>query len=123
MSILIFILILTSVSMSAAAQILLKAGMKDPGTQQALSQGFIDAILATVGNGFVLSGLFLYGMGAAVWLAVLARVDVSMAYPFVAIGFVLTMCLAVLTLGETVGLLRVVGTLLIAVGAALVARS
>ena len=54
-------------------------------------------------------------------MRVLARVPVSMAYAFVALGFLLTTALGCLVLGEVLTLRRVMGTLLVAAGVWLVA--
>lgn len=123
MSLLLFFLICLSVTLSALAQIMLKHGMSAPLVQFALQQAWPTAAYAVVTNLYIVGGLALYALGAMVWLAVLARVDVSLAYPFVAVGFLLTMILAILMLGEAVSPTRMVGTVLIAVGALLVAKS
>jgi len=68
-------------------------------------------------------GLGLYGAGALLWLFVLGRAPLSLAYPFVGIGFILTMLAGALYLNEGVSAARVAGTLMIAVGCVLVARS
>jgi multidrug transporter EmrE-like cation transporter len=124
MSLRIVLLILTSVSLSALAQICLKLGMSGEEVQRALADGSRLRAAGTVaGSPFVFLGLLLYAVGAVVWLLVLARLDVSVAYPFVGIGFVITMLLGFLVLGEPVGALRLAGTLLVAVGVVLVART
>jgi drug/metabolite transporter (DMT)-like permease len=71
----------------------------------------------------VILGLALYGVGALLWLFVLGRVPLSMAYPFVGLGFILTMLAGALVLGEHVTPLRIGGTLMIALGCVFVARS
>ena len=123
MSSIIFVFIVVSVTLSSLAQIMLKHGMSTPLVQTALQQAWPTAAYAVLTNMFIIGGLALYALGAIVWLAVLARIDVSMAYPFVALGFLLTMILAILTLGEAVSATRMLGTVLIAAGALLVARS
>ena len=45
-------------------------------------------------------GLGLYGASAVLWLWVLSRLDVSLAYPLVSLGFVVTMGLGIVWLGE-----------------------
>lgn len=72
---------------------------------------------------YVIGGLALYAIGAVVWLFVLARVDLSLAYPFVGLGFIVTLVLSHLLLGEAVAVTRIAGTLMIAVGCVLVAHS
>jgi drug/metabolite transporter (DMT)-like permease len=71
----------------------------------------------------VVFGLALYFLGALVWLLVLARVDVTMAYPFVGLGFILTMILGAWFLSEPVSAIRIVGTLLVVAGVALISQS
>jgi multidrug transporter EmrE-like cation transporter len=73
-------------------------------------------------NLYVIGGLTLYFASAAVWLLVLARVDVSFAYPFVGLGFVVTMLLAFFINGEVLSTAKVIGTLCIALGVAIMAQ-
>lgn len=116
------LLILLSVSMSAVAQILLKTGLVAPSVTEAGS-GVIATVLRMLLNPWVIGGLGLYFLGAIVWLFVLSRSEVSYAYPFVSLGFVLTMILGATIFGEHVGPARIVGTLLIISGIVFVARS
>lgn len=116
------ILIFSSVLISALAQIALKQGMSSSTVAAALGQGSTSAITAIATNPYVISGLSLYAVGAMLWLFVLSRVDVSVAYPFVAFGFIVTMALAIILLGEPLQPLRVVGTLLVVAGAVLITR-
>jgi drug/metabolite transporter (DMT)-like permease len=117
-------LILASVTLSAIAQLVLKLGMSGGRVQDSLANDSLLGNLATVGtDGRVLLGLFLYGVGAILWLWVLARTDLSFAYPFVGLGFILTMLFGSFFLGEPMGLARVSGTMLIVAGVVLVSRS
>jgi drug/metabolite transporter (DMT)-like permease len=116
------ILILLSVSMSAFAQILLKTGLPS-GTRILTDSGIIPAVARVLINPWIAGGLGLYFLGAIVWLFVLARSEVSYAYPFVSFGFILTMLLGAGLLGEQVGLSRAFGTVLIVAGIICVARS
>jgi multidrug transporter EmrE-like cation transporter len=124
MNVNLLLLILGSVTLSALAQILLKLGMSNASIQRSLSSGdWFDGLGAAALNLQVIGGLALYTLGAVVWLLVLARVDVSVAYPFVGLGFILTMLLGWLLLQEPVGLTRVIGTALVVLGVYLVAKS
>jgi drug/metabolite transporter (DMT)-like permease len=117
-------LILASVALSAFAQIILKAGMASPVVLSALASADRWQAAWAVGTNLkVLGGLFIYFASALVWLLVLSRVEVSLAYPFVGLGFVLTMVLGWWVHGDALSLQRVAGTLLIAAGAVLVGRS
>lgn len=124
MSLKLLALILGSVALSAAAQILLKAGMSGAAVQQSMSTGNWMAVLGSAAfNLQVIGGLALYALGAIVWLLVLAKVDVSFAYPFVGLGFILTMLLGWMLLREPIDATRIAGTLLVASGVFLVSRS
>jgi multidrug transporter EmrE-like cation transporter len=118
------LLILASVMVTALAQIVLKAGM----TADEVARSFANgdkwvAAATTITNPLVLLGLGMYVGGAAIWLVVLARVEVSLAYPFVGLGFIVTMLLGWQFYGDNLTVPRVVGTVMIAAGVALLARS
>ncbi len=121
MSVKLLALILASVSMSAVAQLFLKIGVGRSGAGgDAVSP---DGLLSMLMSPMVLLGLALYGVGAMLWLFVLGRTPLSVAYPFVGIGFILTAALGVFALGEGISFLRIAGTVLIAVGCLMVGRS
>jgi len=118
-------LIVFSITLSAFAQIAMKSGMSSEPVQQALVGGSTAFQIAcqVSKSGYVVLGIGLYGLGAISWLLVLAKLDVSIAYPFVAIGFILTMVLSFVFFGEPLNTLKVVGTLLVVVGVIIVAQS
>ena len=123
MNILLVMLILCSVLLSAFAQITLKIGMSSPVIQHAIASSSALTVIQSVStNMYVIGGLGLYFASAAVWLFVLAKVDVSFAYPFVGLGFVITMLLAFFINGEVLSTTKVVGTLCIALGVAIMAQ-
>ncbi len=106
------LLAVISVLLSVAAQFVLKAGMKQ-------HEGSVwQALLHPV----VLGGFVLYGVGAVVWLTVLARWDVSKAYPLVGLGFAVATLIGLL-IGENVTPIRWFGVALICAGVAIVSRS
>jgi multidrug transporter EmrE-like cation transporter len=113
-------LALASICLSVAAQFLFKAGasgLASPGPR-----GLPALLQSVIVNPWILAGFLLYGVGAIVWLAVLARWDVSKAYPLVGAGFVLTLAVG-LAMGESVTPMRVAGVLLICLGVGLVSRT
>lgn len=123
MNLTVLLLILLSVLLSAIAQITLKMGMSSPIIQQAIASASNLAVFQSIStNLYVLGGLTLYFASAAVWLFVLAKVDVSFAYPFVGLGFIATMLLAYFINGEVLSTTKIIGTLCIAIGVAIVAQ-
>ncbi len=130
MTVPVFLMVLLSVGLSALAQISLKAGMAAATAgRTAVAMGGsapVDGPLAALGSAFtqpyVLLGLGLYGLGAMVWMLVLAKLDVSVAYPFVALGFIVVMVLGAVVFGEPVTVAKVFGTALVGIGVWLIAR-
>ena len=118
------LLIFANVLTTSIAQILLKGGMSSPAVVNSLAEGFRGSTITTVAlNPLVISGLVAYFLSAVLWLIVLSRVEVSLAYPFVGAGFVITMLLAWQIYGDHLSVTRITGTLLIAIGVVVLAKS
>ena len=117
MSAKILLLLLASVSLASVSQIVLKTGLSQPHVTLALDGGsYFNAVTAVFVNWWVVVGLFVYFLAAVVWLFALARIEVSMAHPFVGVGFILTMILGKFLMGDAVTATRLFGTILISVG-------
>lgn len=117
-------LTLLCVFMTTAAQISLKAGVSGPHLQSVLANGgWKDFLIQAPLNPWVLVGMVVYVLSAVMWLIVLARADLSFAYPFVSLGFVVTALYAFYVLHEPLGVLRVSGIALVVGGVALIAAS
>ena len=123
MSYLVLSLILLTVFLSACAQLALKLGVGNPKMEQALQAGIYDGVLAAMFSPLIWLGLTIYVVSVAMWLWVLSKVDLSVAYPFVGISFLVTMAFGAFLLNENVTMARIAGTLLIGAGCVLVARS
>jgi multidrug transporter EmrE-like cation transporter len=115
-------LILISSASGVAGQMFLKFGLDRAGGDSASDTLFslIGLILRTP---MVLAGLALYAVGAVAWIAVLRRMDLSYAYPFLALNFVLIALVSQFILGESVPLVRWLGIGAICVGLLLIANS
>lgn len=119
-----FILAIFSILLSSIAQITLKLGMSQPSVLHVMGQtALIPLFKAITTNFYVIAGLGLYFSSAAVWLFVLAKLDVSIAYPFVGIGFIITMLLAYFINGEPLTTMKVVGTIMITTGILLISKA
>ena len=123
MSFLALSLILLTVFASACAQLVLKLGVTEPKMQSALQSGVMDSIMAAAMSPFIWFGLVIYALSVALWLWVLSKVDLSVAYPFVGVGFLVTMLFGIVLLNENVTPMRIIGTVLIVGGCVLVGKS
>ena len=116
-------LILFTVFLSACAQLALKMGASKPSVQAAFNTGLTEAFATSLASPLIWLGLAIYGLSVALWVWVLSRVELSVAYPFVGVSFIVTMAFGAYLLDEQVGAVRILGTVLIATGCVLVARS
>lgn len=116
-------LILTGVALNAAAQILLKQGMVQVGEFGLAWSSLLQIGPRVAMNPFVLAGLSSYVVSVGAWLVVLSRVDVSIAYPMVSLGYIITVILGKFLFNEAVTMQRLLGVLIICLGVLIVARS
>jgi multidrug transporter EmrE-like cation transporter len=86
-------------------------------------QGPVALALAIGKSPVILAGLTCFGFSAVVWLFVLARIPLSSAYPFVALGIVITVVAGHLLFAEQISLVKIVGVASILAGIGLVAIS
>ena len=121
MNVLTLALLLASIVLSTAAQLLLKVGMSPTRAAPAVAAGPLNALINAALSPWVVAGLAAYFASAVVWLLVLSKVDVSRAYPCVALGFALTVVAAHFLLGEPASLWRIIGVGVIMAGVTIVA--
>ena len=116
-------LILTGVLLNAAAQIVLKQGMRAIGTFAFTLDNLVPIGLRVALNPFVLLGIGFYGISVVVWLMVLSRVDVSYAYPMLSVGYIVAALAGRIFFGEPVDLTRWAGIITICFGVWLITRT
>jgi len=115
--------IIGGVLLNALAQLLLKVGVTPLGPLSVSADTLVPTALRVFTQWPVLAGLVCYVVSVGVWLIALSRVDVSLAYPMLSLGYVVNAVAAWWLLGEPVGAMRSAGVLLILGGVWLVARS
>jgi multidrug transporter EmrE-like cation transporter len=116
-------LVLTGVMLNAAAQLLLKAGSRAI-TDVSFSLANTWTLAARMAlNPPILGGVALYVISVVFWILALSRVDVSVAYPMLSIGYIVSALAGWLLFSEAVSAARIAGIVVIIVGVWLVARS
>ncbi len=118
-----FALILTGVLLNAAAQLLLKAGANALGVLTLTREHWFATTCAVASNPRILAGIACYVVSVGVWIGALSRVEVSVAYPLLSIGYVVNALAAWYLFGEAVTAQRWLGIGFIAVGVWLLVRS
>jgi len=115
--------ILTSVVCGAIGQVLLKKGMATMGPVTIAVSRLPAILLGIATNPFVVVGLLIYVSGTLFWLAALSRVDLSFAYPFASLSYVLMLAAAWFLFSENISWMRILGTVVVALGVVLISRS
>lgn len=116
-------LILFTVTTNALAQILLKKGMLALGPVDLSAGEAIATAFRIVFNPYVFAGLCTFVVSMASHLVVLSKVQLSYAYPFLSLAYVMVAIYAWIGFGEDLGPARIAGIALICAGTALIAQS
>jgi len=116
-------LILFTVFTNFGSQILLKKGMTSIQEFSISADGLLKAAPSIIFSPYVIFGMLLMVISMGTHLVVLSRVDISYAYPFLGLSFVLVSLWGYFVLAEPMNIYRIMGVLLIVGGVALVAKS
>jgi multidrug transporter EmrE-like cation transporter len=118
-----FALVLTGVLLNAIAQLALKASVSDTGIISLDMQSLLTSAGSLASNLWLWLGLICYAISVVVWILALSRVDVSIAYPMLSIGYIVNAVAAWHLFDEPMNIGKVVGIGIIIVGVYILARS
>ena len=118
-----FALVLTGVMLNAAAQLLIKAGADTAGQFTFTAGHIVRAGLHFAMQWQILAGLACYAVSVVVWILALTRVQVSIAYPMLSLGYVVTAFAAWGLFGESLSAQKLLGIGIIIAGVVLLART
>ncbi|WP_438444919.1 EamA family transporter [Gorillibacterium sp. sgz5001074] len=111
-----FILIVINTLILVSGQFLWKFGMqKSPG-----GFGTVGGVFQLFLSPYVLSGLAMYGVATVLWLYILSRVPLSMAYPIQSLAYILAVIGAYYIFGEPLNAAKIIGCVLILAGVSLI---
>ncbi|MES0883045.1 EamA family transporter [Roseibium sp. SCP14] len=114
--------ILFTVLTNAAAQIMLKYGMTQIGGFETLSSNIVIKLFQVVFTPFVFLGLCTFVISMASHLYVLSKVELSFAYPFLSLAYVVVAVYAYFIFQEDLNVMRILGIGLICVGTVFIAQ-
>ena len=118
-----FSLVMTGVLLNALAQLALKASVSETGIINIDMQSMVTTAGSLVSNLWLWMGLMCYAVSVVVWLLALSRVDVSIAYPMLSVGYIVNAIAAWQLFDEPMNIGKVVGIGIIIVGVYILARS
>lgn len=116
-------IVLLSILMSSTAHIFLKKGMMTHALNGVKLEGILGLVWSVGTNPWVMGGMFLHVSALVVWLWALSKVDISFAYPFLALGYVLVSAMAWFWLGEELNSMKMVGMGIIIMGILVLAKA
>jgi drug/metabolite transporter (DMT)-like permease len=116
-----FLLLFFNVLLTVIGQILFKHGMNMIGRISSM-QDAIGKLTQAFLNPYILSGIAIYGFTTLVWLVILSRVKLSIAYPMLSSGYVLSILFSWMLFKESIPKVRIIGALIICIGVYLVTQ-
>ena len=108
--------ILATIALTVYGQLILKWRMDQVGPLPAGFAGGLRHLLALLLDPAVLSSFAAAFLASLAWMAAMTRFELSYAYPFMSLNFVVVLVLSVAFLGETLTLNKALGVALIVLG-------
>lgn len=115
--------IFIGICLNAVAQLLLKAGTNAVGAIHLTADNWLSTGIKLATQLPILGGLTCYVVSVGVWIIGLSRVDVTIAYPLLSLGYIINAIGAWYFLGEAVSAQRLLAIGVIIIGVVLLTRS
>lgn len=123
MNIATFGFIFAGICLNAVAQLLLKAGTNAVGAIHLTADNWFGIGLKLATQLPIIGGLGCYVISVMVWIIGLSRVDVTIAYPLLSLGYIINAIGAWYFLGEAMSAQRILAIGVIILAVALLTRS
>lgn len=118
-----FIMIVATDIGESIAQTFMKTGLNTIGINNITLSNLGEFALKSAASVYVWLGLFVFILNFFIWITILSRIDLSVAFPVGSTSYILVPILAMIFLHETISPLRWVGIALIIIGIHFVAKS
>jgi drug/metabolite transporter (DMT)-like permease len=116
--------LIPAILLSTTGELFLKRGMTEIGAFDFTSTStIIPTFIKILSNPYIWIGFIGFGGGSVFWLSVISRVPLSLAYPMLALSYVIVVVEAWIFLGEGLHPLRIIGAIVVGIGVALVGLS
>jgi multidrug transporter EmrE-like cation transporter len=123
MTLAIFSLVLSGVLLNAIAQLFLKAGTNSLGALFVPGAELLKSVFRVIFEPYIMAGLFCYVLSVGIWIVALSKVEVSIAYPMLSIGYVINAFAAWYLFGELISMQKMAGIFIIIIGVFIVAKA
>lgn len=115
------LIIICSVLLNAFAQLLIRKGMLTIGKLSFTN--FVENLLPIITNFWLWGAIVSFAGSIILWTIALSRCEVSYAYPFNAIGYVIVAILGYVLFDEHINLVRIIGIIVICIGVIIISKS
>lgn len=123
MSVVSFILIVTGVMLNVAAQLLIKAGTNAVGYFEYTRENIVPIGWKLATEPHIIGAMGCYALGVVIWILALSRVQVSIAYPLLSLGYVVNAVAAWWLFNEAFNPAKVLGMGVIILGVVIISRA
>ena len=115
------LMILGSVLLNALAQLLIRKGMLQIGSVGV--GNIVENIIPMISNLWLWGAMLSYAVSILMWMSVLSKVEVSYAYPFLSVGYIVAAVAGYALFNENLSITRIAGIVVICIGVILISRS
>ena len=123
MSLVSFSLIFIGVMLNVAAQLLIKAGTNAIGYFEFSRENIFPIGWKLATEWHIISAMACYGLSVVIWILALSRVQVSIAYPLLSMGYVVNAVVAWYLFNEAFNPTKVLGVGVITLGVIIISRA
>ena len=110
------LLVLPSIIFLVAAQMCLKVATVKLRAIRLQHLNKLQLLIKSVFNSFIITAFFLYAIGFVLWLVVLSKLNVNVAYPMMSLGYVLNAIVAYFLFKEPLSKRSFMGIVIIMLG-------
>ncbi|MBI4937759.1 MAG: EamA family transporter [Nitrosomonadales bacterium] len=118
-----FSLIFVGVMLNVAAQLLIKAGTNSIGYFEFSLENILPVGWKLATEPYIIGAIALYALSVAIWILALSRVQVSIAYPLLSMGYVVNAVAAWWFFNEVFNPAKVAGIGVIILGVIIISRA
>lgn len=116
------ILLFVNILVGTSSQLMMKVGVSRLGGLEQFD-GILPLLVAFATSPFIMIGLFLTGVSILMWLTIISKLDLSFAYPFNSLSYVIILLFGALALDENVNVIRIAGVVMIMAGVFIISRT
>ncbi|MGI6776624.1 MAG: SMR family transporter [Acetivibrionales bacterium] len=116
-----YVMVILSILTSALGQVTLKWGTLS--VDKSPSDSIFRTMLKYFTNIHIICGIALYGLSMTIWILAISKIQLSVAYPMVAFGYIIVTALSYFMFHEPLSKMKVAGLATIVLGVIMIARS